>query len=83
MIKSIKSPKTTYVKQVIEYQLDVDGRILTLAEESDVNGSEITYLHQNELHDTWSVYPPAWLEEVVIEGYEDFEHWFLDNKHDL
>lgn len=90
MIKLIKEPKTTYVKRVVEYTLDIDGKELTLIEESDDNGAEIQYLHPNKPHDTWSVYPPAWVEDWFeqLEGtdfgvYEDFEELFRDNLFEM
>ena len=81
-VKILKNPEEVYFKTITLYHLEIDGKELLVNYEQDSNGSEISYIIDDEISHT----PPEWLSEIDFgDEYIDysFEDWFDDVRHEL
>lgn len=76
-IKLSKKPNQVYFKTTTHYDLEVDGRSLTVCLETDSNESHIHYKNG----DDWSESPPEWILEIGENKWGEliFENTLLEN----
>lgn len=76
-IKLTKQPKEVYFKKTTHYELDVDGKPLTICVEEDSNEAHIHYKHGLAWHES----PPDWILEIGEDDWGDliFERALWEN----
>ena len=76
-IKLKKEPNEVYFKSTTHYNLEVDGKPLTICIEEDSNESHMHYKHE----DSWSESPPEWITEIGEDDWGDliFERTLYEN----
>jgi len=77
-IKLTKEPNEVYFKKTINYELEINGKPLTVATEEDNHGSDIYFLHEDG---EWLAKIPEWLLELC--DYDTFETTIWENLHDM
>ena len=75
-IRLVKEPNEVYFKTTTNYELEVDGRPLTIREVSDSNSAEIYYLVDGIFTES----PPDWIIEMGEDDWGDliFERTLFD-----
>ena len=76
-IKLTKEPNEVYFKTTTNYELEVDGKPLTIRIEEDSNESHVHYLYEWG----WSESPPEWITEIGEDDWGDllFESTLYEN----
>ena len=64
-IKLTKKPEDVYWKTTTEYELEVNGKLITIRIEEDSNGIEIWY--RNEHDGKWTLDRPDWI--IALDEY--------------
>ena len=77
-IKLTIEPNEVYFKKTTNYELDVDGKPLTIRVEEDSNEGHIHYLHRGN---AWSESPPDWIRAIGEDDWGDliFERTIWEN----
>jgi hypothetical protein len=78
IIKLIEEPNEVYFRSTTNYELEVDGKPLTVRIEEDSNEGHIHYLHEDN---SWSESPPEWILEIGEDDWGDliFEKTLWEN----
>ena len=77
IIRLTEEKNEIYFKTTTQYELDVDGKPLTIRIEEDSNEGRMHYWND----DTWTEEPPDWI-QVLGEnewGELNFESWVWEN----
>lgn len=76
-IKLTEEKNEIYFKTTTQYELDVDGKPLTIRIEEDSNEGKLHYKHDNE----WSEEPPQWIVDIGEDDWGDlvFEATIWEN----
>ena len=76
-IKLLEEGNEVYFKKTTNYNLEVDGKPLTIRIEEDSNESHVHYLHE----DGWSESPPEWITAIGEDDWGDliFERTLYEN----
>ena len=77
-IKLTKEPCEVYFKKSTNYELEINGKPLTIVTEEDNNGSDIHFLHEDG---SWLNKVPEWILELC--DYDTFETTVWEHLHGM